>query len=208
MFLVSYQVGFQNLRLIMKLFSYLYQRVIVWSRHRHANRYLACVAFAESSFFPIPPDVMIMSMGLAHPNCAFRCAKIATIASVLGGVFGYFIGLLFSQTVYQFFAHLGYVSQYDQVSQWFHHYGIWIIFLAGFSPIPYKIFTVTAGIMHLSLLPFILTSLAARGLRFFLLAALLKKYGQTMHDKLQRHIELIGWLLLFLALVIYFFIRS
>lgn len=187
----------------MKLFSLLYEKVISWSNHQHACKYLACVSFAESSFFPIPPDVMLISMGLAQPKSAWRYAFIATVASVLGGILGYCLGVFFSSHVFHFMQVWGYEPTFLKVKQWFLAYGIWIVFLAGFSPIPYKIFTVTAGIMYMPIVPFVFVSLLSRGLRFFLVSAAMYFWGDALHSKLKCHIERLGYLAIFISLIAY-----
>jgi lipoprotein NlpD len=177
----------------MTLFSYLYRRMLAWSAHRHARYYLAAVAFAESSFFPIPPDVMLISMGLAKPKNTWQYASIATTFSVLGGCFGYLLGFFGMAIIEPYILSSSYALSYAHVREWFTEWGIWIIFVAGFSPIPYKIFTVTAGIMHMLFWPFALASLIGRGARFFLVAALLILFGERLDIHLRRWIDWIGW---------------
>lgn len=156
----------------MRLFSSLYERVMLWSRHRHAPRYLVGLSFAESSFFPIPPDVMLAPMALAAPSRAWHFAFITTVASVLGGLFGYSIGVFAFELVEPVLKDAGYYASYLRAREWFSEWGFWAIFLAGFSPIPYKIFTITAGVISMALVPFFLASLIGRGARFFWLLRL------------------------------------
>src|SRR3989338_8075008 len=163
------------------LFSSLYDKTISWSKHDHARYYLAGVAFIESSVFPIPPDVMLMTMGLAKPEKAWVNAFICSIFSVLGGMFGYLIGWFGFELIQPWLAHWGWMPTYNQVVQWFLTYDFWIIFLAGFSPIPYKIFTIAAGAMGMSFIPFVLASFISRGLRFYLVSAILYYYGERLH---------------------------
>lgn len=190
----------------MKIFSYLYDRTIFWSKHRHAPYYLAGVAFIESSFFPIPPDVMLISMGLATPRHSWRYAFIATICSVIGGMFGYLIGMYAMMLIQPYILASSYASYYHQVVQWFDSGGVWMVILAGVTPFPYKIFTITAGAMHLAFLPFVLGSIIGRGLRFFLVSGLLYFVGEGLETRLRRYIDWIGWgllLVIVLAFVIY-----
>ena len=135
----------------MRLFSPLYTRVMQWSRHPHAPRYLAGLSFAESSFFPIPPDVMLAPMSLAKPAAAWRLALLTTIASVLGGLAGYLIGWLAFDLVEPWLRDLGYWDKYLRAQSWFDEWGFWAIFIAGFSPIPYKVFTITAGVIQMTM---------------------------------------------------------
>ncbi|MEW7976613.1 MAG: YqaA family protein [Candidatus Sedimenticola endophacoides] len=177
----------------MRLFSALYQRVMRWSTHRHAPRYLAGLSFAESSFFPIPPDVMLAPMALARPERAWSLAALTTLASVLGGVLGYLIGLLALETIEPLLHDLGYYPKYLQARSWFEQWGFWAVFLAGFSPIPYKVFTITAGVISMAMLPFIAASVIGRGARFFLVAGLMAWGGERMEATLRRYIDGLGW---------------
>ncbi|MCB1831437.1 MAG: DedA family protein [Gammaproteobacteria bacterium] len=177
----------------MHLFSSLYERVMGWSRHRYAPRYLAGLSFAESSFFPIPPDVMLAPMALAAPERAWQFAFLTTIASVIGGLFGYLIGVFAFELVEPVLHDAGYYAGYLQAREWFSEWGFWAVFLAGFSPIPYKVFTITAGAISMAVLPFILASLIGRGARFFLVAALMAWGGEKMEESLKQYIERIGW---------------
>jgi membrane protein YqaA with SNARE-associated domain len=186
----------------MKLFSPLYDRVMRWSRHRHAPGYLAGLSFAESSFFPIPPDVMLAPMTLANPSRAWYLATLTTIASVLGGVLGYLIGLFAFEVIEPLLQDAGYYPKYLQAKAWFDQWGFWAIFLAGFSPIPYKVFTITAGVISMALLPFVFASLIGRGARFFLVAALMAWGGESMENKLRKNIDRLGWLTVLLVIAV------
>lgn len=187
----------------MKPFSPLYDRAMAWARHRHAPWYLSALSFAESSFFPIPPDVMLAPMSLANPARAWWFAGITTLASVIGGLFGYLIGLLAFDLVEPLIRSAGYWPNYLKAEEWFDRWGFWAIFLAGFSPIPYKIFTITSGVISMSLAPFVLASLIGRGSRFFLVSALMAWGGERMEATLRRYIDRIGWILV-LTLVLIF----
>ncbi len=187
----------------MKIFSSLYDRTMIWARHRHAPWYLSALSFAESSFFPIPPDVMLAPMSLANPARAWWFAGITTLASVLGGLFGYLIGLFFFELVEPLIRSAGYWPKYLMAKEWFDQWGFWAIFLAGFSPIPYKIFTITAGVISMSLAPFMLASLIGRGSRFFLVSALMAWGGERMEATLRRYIDRIGWILVLVLLLVF-----
>ncbi len=179
----------------MKLFSPLYRRVLRWAAHPHAPRYLGALSFAESSFFPVPPDVMLAPMTLSMPTRAWYFASITTLASVLGGVFGYFIGyFLFEELGQPLIDFYQAQESFDQTKMWFDAYGVWVVFIAGFSPIPYKLFTVTSGVLSLALVPFILASAIGRGARFFLVAGLIVWGGDKFATFLHRRIDLIGWI--------------
>ena len=192
----------------MRIFSNLYDTALRWAAHRHATRYLAGLSFAESSFFPIPPDVMLAPMALAVPQRAWFYAGLTTVASVLGGVAGYGIGLLVFDSLTPFLQTTDYWQDYLQVKQWFADWGFWVILLAGFSPIPYKVFTITAGAVAVAFLPFVLASLIGRGARFFLVAGIIVVGGKQMENLLRRYIDVIGWLTVLLFIVILFAVRD
>lgn len=192
----------------MKLFQALYDLAITWSRHKHAEKYLAGLSFSESMFFPIPPDVMLAPMSLSQPDKAWRFALITTITSILGGIAGYALGYFaFDLWILPLINETKYVDKFDHVKQWFNDYGVWIVFLAGFSPIPYKFFTITAGLLQMALLPFFIASLVGRGARFFLVAALMRWGGSAMEAKLRDYVEVLGWAVVGLAVVAYLILR-
>lgn len=189
----------------MRIFSFLYNKMMDWARHRHAPYYLYVLSFAESSFFPIPPDVMLAPMALAKPDRAWSYATYTTIASVLGGVFGYLIGALAFSLIHPYIIKLGYEANYQQIQAWFNVWGFWLMFFAGFAPIPYKLFTIAAGAMHIALLPFILGSAIGRGGRFFLVTWVMLWGGERMEKIVVRYIERIGWIVVILLLFTYWF---
>ncbi len=178
----------------MRIFGPLYDRVIQWSKHRHAERYLAALSFSESSFFPIPVDVMLAPMCLANLGKAWRYAFIAMLFSVIGGVAGYFIGYGAFESIRPWLADSSYWAAYETSRDWFEHYGIWVIFVAGFSPIPYKVFTIAAGAAALNFPVFIVASALGRGARFFLVAGLLVWGGVQFEVSLRKYVERIGWI--------------
>jgi membrane protein YqaA with SNARE-associated domain len=177
----------------MRLFGPLYERVIGWARHTHAERYLGGLSFAESSFFPIPPDVMLAPMCLADRGRAWRFATITTVTSLLGGIAGYAIGHFSFEAVEPWLREMGYWPAYLRGKEWFDQWGVWAVFVAGFSPIPYKIFTISAGVAALNLPGFIIASLIGRGARFFLVAGLIVAGGQRMEELIPKYVERIGW---------------
>jgi membrane protein YqaA with SNARE-associated domain len=177
----------------MRLFSSLYTRVMVWSRHPRAPWFLGGISFAESSFFPIPPDVMLAPMSLARPDRAWWFATITTLTSVAGGLFGYWIGASFFQWVEPWLQASRYWESFELAKTWFVDYGFWAVFIAGFSPIPYKMFTIAAGVMSMAILPFTLASLIGRGARFFLVAGLMKWGGARMEHALKDWVDRLGW---------------
>ncbi|MEY6430890.1 YqaA family protein [Thioalkalicoccus limnaeus] len=178
----------------MRIFSPLYNRVMQWSRHPRAPWYLGGLSFAESSFFPIPPDVMLAPMSMANPRRSWAFAALTTVASVAGGVLGYLIGVFAFELVEPLLHRFDYWDHYLAAQAWFAKWGFWAIFLAGFSPIPYKVFTITAGVIAMPLLPFIVASLIGRGARFFLVAGLMAWGGERMEGMLRTYVDRIGWL--------------
>lgn len=181
----------------MKLFEPIYTTILGWAKHRHAERYLAGISFAESSFFPIPVDVMLAPMVLAKQDKAWRYAAITTVMSVLGGLFGYFIGVFFFEsfgTQLLDFFHAHEAFEHAQASYLKH--GMLIVLIAGFTPIPYKIFTIASGVVGIAVLPFIAMSAISRGARFFLVAGLIKLGGEKLETTIHKQVEWLGWITL------------
>lgn len=186
---------------IQKLIHKTYDTMLSLSAKDHAMLFLFLVAFAESSFFPIPPDVMIIPMVLATPQKAWRIAGLATFASVIGGYFGYIIGSCFFDLIAKPLLEIyNALDQFKEFENYYHLYGAWIVFGAGITPFPYKIITIASGVVHLDLFIFTIASILARGIRFFFVAWLLKKYGAPMKVFIEKNL---GWLsVLFLILLI------
>ena len=178
----------------MKIFTRVYEWTMKAARHEKSPYYLSAMRFAESVFFPIPVDVMLAPMSLAKPHRAMYYALLATIFSVAGGVIGYLLGYLaYDSLVMPMIEAVGYQDKLATAERWFDERGIWVIFIASFTPIPYKVFTITAGVMQMVFLPFMLVSLVGRGLRFFLVASLMKWGGPRMEQQLKKWIDAIGW---------------
>ncbi|HHM05787.1 MAG TPA: DedA family protein [Gammaproteobacteria bacterium] len=187
----------------MRVFSALYERVMKWSEHRHAPWYLAGLSFSESSFFPVPPDVMLAPMALARPARAWHYAALTTAASVLGGVIGYLIGGFAFEAIQPWLQDSQYWPAYQQAREWFDKWGVWAVLVAGFSPIPYKVFTIAAGTVAMPMLPFIMASAMGRGGRFFLVAGLMRWGGERMQKTLKNYIDRLGWLAVLLLIGLY-----
>ena len=179
----------------------LYDWTMSLARHPHALWALAIVAFVESSFFPIPPDVLMIPMIIARPNRAFIIAGVATLASVLGGLFGYFIGWgffeLIGQPIFDFYGKADAVAEF---SARFNEYGAWAVLIAGVTPFPFKVITIMSGVTGLSLPVFIVSSIIARALRFFLVAGLLWHFGAPIRDFIERRLGLMFTLFCILLL--------
>lgn len=187
----------------MKIFSTLYAKAMSWARHPKAPWFLGGLSFAESSFFPIPPDVMLAPMSLANPKKAWFYAFITTVTSVLGGILGYFIGVFAFDMIEPVLHDYGYYDRYLLAENWFATWGVWAVFLAGFSPIPYKVFTIASGVVGMAFLPFVIASLIGRGLRFFIVAGLMAWGGEPMEKKLHKYTDIIGWITVVLALILW-----
>lgn len=192
----------------MKIFSALYDWTLKWSEHRLAPKMLAMLTFAESVFFPVPPDVLLAPMVLAKPDRAWRLATLTTCSSVIGGVVGYWLGFyMFEPWIQPLITEFGYQARFDKAIAWFNDWGVWVVFLAGFSPIPYKLFTVSAGFLHMLFLPFLMASTIGRGMRFFLVAGLIRWGGVAMEKKLRQWIDILGWAIVLLIVFAYLLTR-
>lgn len=179
----------------------IYDAVFHLSKEKGAVYWLFAVSFIESSFFPIPPDVMLIPMILAAPKKAWNLAGIATAGSVIGAYLGYAIGFYFFQLIAEPLLNFyGYLEKFNSFKELYNQYGAWIVFGAGITPFPYKIITIASGVVHMNLLVFTIASVIARGMRFFLVAWLLKQYGETMRVFIEKNL---GWLsVVFLILLI------
>ena len=167
----------------------LYERTLAAAAHRHATGWLALVSFIESSVFPIPPDVMLIPMVLADRARWIRIATVCTLASVAGGVAGYAIGLFLFDTIGQALLDFyGYASKFATFGEMYNEWGAWIVFGAGVTPFPYKVITIASGVTRLDLLVFVVASVLARGLRFFIVCGLLWKFGPTIRGFLEKHL--------------------
>ena len=188
----------------MKIFSALYEWTLKWAEHKFAPRILAALSFAESVFFPIPPDVLLAPMVMAQREKAWRFATITTIASVLGGIVGYGLGyLMFEPWIQPLITEFGYQARFDKAMLWFSEWGVCVVFIAGFSPIPYKLFTVSAGFLSMAFLPFLIASAVGRGMRFFMVAGIIRWGGAAMEKKLKQWVDVLGWLVVIAIVVAY-----
>ena len=169
----------------------LYDWTLSLAGHPRALWALAVIAFVESSFFPIPPDVLMIPMIIAAPTRAFRIAAVATVASVLGGLFGYAIGALLFETVGQpILDFYGKADAFDSFATRYNDWGAWAVLIAGVTPFPFKVITIASGATGLSLPVFILSAILARALRFLVVAALLWKFGPPIRDFIEKRLGL------------------
>ena len=191
---------------VFKKLRQLYDWVLHWSDHKHNTKALAVIAFTESSFFPIPPDILLITMGASKPKKSINYALICTIFSVLGGIAGYYIGAeLWSLEESYLLGGIIKPEHFELVKTKFAENAFLAIFIAGFTPIPYKVFTITAGALLIPFGPFVLASILGRGMRFFIIAVLLYFFGAKMKDIIERDFEkytlILGTLL---AVAVYF----
>ena len=185
-----------------------YKRVMSAAAHRHAKWWLAIVAFVESSVFLIPPDVMLIPMVLSNRVEWWRIALICTIASVAGGIAGYTIGMFLFDTIGQFLLDFySYENRFGDFIAKYEKWGMWAVFGAGLTPFPYKVITIASGVARFDLLVFIISSTAARGLRFFLIAWLLYYFGATISNIIEKYFGLITIALLFSIVACFFIIK-
>ena len=165
------------------------------ARHRHAVPALAGVSFIESSVFPIPPDVLLIPMVLAERDKAFRIALVCTAASVLGGLLGYAIGVfLFEEIGRPVLEFYGYGPRFAEFQARYNDWGAWAVFIAGVTPFPYKVITILSGVTALDVFVFTLCSVAARGLRFYIVAGLLWYFGEPIREFIEKRLALLFWL--------------
>ena len=189
---------------IKMLLKNLYNKILLISAKPKAEIFLGAIAFLESSFFPIPPDLLLLPMTLSRPLKWIRLALIATFFSVLGGIFGYFIVVFLwdtlGQTIIEFY-HLE--NQFNLLEKNYNEEGALIVFIAGFSPIPYKLITISSGVMHLDLITFILASLTSRGARFFILTGIIRIFGDTAKKFIDKYFSFVTFILGIIIIIVF-----
>ena len=199
------------------MFNNLYKKCLDLAAHKSSKYYLASVSFIESSFFPIPPDVMIVPMVISKKNDFTKIFLIATIFSVLGGIMGYFLGAFFLDIGMQIMNFYGYENKLIElkdnlISSSSFYAWLSILFLAGFTPLPYKVFTIASGLIGFNILVFIIISLISRGLRFFLVSYLSFKFGHLFTEFMEKHgskwFTIIGILIVIIGIIIYLMFKS
>jgi membrane protein YqaA with SNARE-associated domain len=178
-----------------------YAKVMELAASRHAPIWLAVVSFAESSFFPIPPDVMLAPMVMARRDKAFVYAAICTVASVLGGIAGYAIGYYLSPVGLMLLKLMGHSEGLETFRAWFAQWGLWVILIKGLTPIPYKLVTITSGLAAFSFPMFMAASVVTRGARFFLAAWLIKRFGAQMQETIEKRLYLITGIVVALLVI-------
>ena len=189
----------------MRPLTFLYDQTLHWSRHPRAPWALSALSFIESIIFPIPTDVMLAPMVLAKPRKWLHYAALATGFSVLGGIFGYLLGAWAFDWISSWLLTGSMAQSFAKAQQLFQDWGVWFVLVAAFTPIPYKVFTISAGFMTLALVPFIVASAVGRSARFFLVSALVRWLGVRYEPFLRRHVESFGWLIVAVLIVIFVF---
>ncbi len=185
------------------LFSKIYNIILKWAEHKNAKNYLMFLSFVEAFILPYPPpDILLAPMVLKNPSQKYQLALITAIFSILGGLCGYLIGYWLFDFIMPYIELLNYGDKLVQLQLWFDKYGIWTIFIAGFSPIPYKLFTILAGFLSMALIPFLVISLISRWLRFVLVAIIVARFGNTCDVWLKKYIDVLGYVII-LAFIIY-----
>ena len=194
----------------MQLFRPWYERALAWSRHPKAPWLLTGLSFIEAIFFPIPPEVMLAPMSLAQPRRAFRFAAMSLAGSMAGMFIGYALGYFALEAAMPLVEKLGYAEQFEAIKQQAADNGFWLLLVAGFTPIPFKVFTIASGAVGMPLLPFFFGALIGRGKRVFLVAAAIRLGGERAERALHRHIEPVGWVALavFAVLVGWLVVRA
>ena len=199
------------------MFNTLYKKCLNLAAHKSSKYYLALVSFVESSVFPIPPDVMVIPMVISKKNDFIKIFLIATIFSVLGGILGYFIGAFFFDISTQIMSFYGYEDKFINLknnlmnSEGFYAW-LGILFLAGFTPLPYKVFTVASGLIGFNIIIFIIISLISRGLRFFIVSYLSYKFGDLFTQFMEKHgskwFSIVGIFIVIIGILIYLIFKS
>ncbi len=179
----------------------IYDWVIHWAETPYGPLALFILSFTESSFFPIPPDVLLIALAIGAPTRSFRFAGICSVASVLGGLFGYYIGWSFFEVIgMPILEFYGYVDKFEVINAMYAKYDVWFVGAAGFTPIPYKVFTIAAGAFKMNLLSFVIASALSRSARFFIVAAMIWKFGDGIKSTIDKYFNLLT-LLFFIILV-------
>ena len=194
----------KSIKEIKMLLKQIYYKILDLSSKPKAEIFLAVIAFLESSFFPIPPDLLLLPMALSRPLKWIRLALIATLFSVLGGILGYFIGVFLWDTLGQAIINMYHLNeQFNLFKEDYNKNGALIVFIAGFTPIPYKLITISSGGMQLNLITFIIASLASRGARFYLLAAIIRIFGNAAKNFIEKYFTLVTFFIGLIIIVLF-----
>ena len=193
----------------MKIFQPLFERAIVWARHRHAPALLTFLSFIEAIFFPVPPELMLAPMCVAQPRRGFYFASLSLLGSMAGMFVGYAIGYYAIEMAMPFIEKMGYAAKFESIKQEAAVNGFWLLLIAGFTPVPFKIFTLASGAVGMPLLPFFFGGAIGRGKRVFLVAGAIRLGGEKAEAALRRFIEPVGWgaCVLLVGMIAWMFVR-
>ena len=194
----------------MKIFQPLFERAIVWARHPHAPLLLTFLSFIEAIFFPVPPELMLAPMCVAQPRRGFYYAGLSLLGSVVGMFVGYMIGHYAIDLAMPLIEKMGYGAEFEDIKQQAADHGFWLLLIAGFTPVPFKIFTLASGAVGMPLLPFFAGGAIGRGKRVFLVAGTIRLGGEKAEATLRKYVEPIGWaaLVLLVAAIAWMFLRG
>ncbi len=186
----------------MKIFQPWFDRALTWAKHRRAPWFLAFLSFCEAIFFPVPPELMLLPMCVARPRRGFLYAAVSLLGSVLGMFVGYAIGYYAIEAAMPFIERMGYGAEFENIKQQAASNGFWLLLIAGFTPVPFKIFTLASGAVGMPLLPFFAGATIGRGKRVFLVALAVRLGGERAEATLRKYIEPIGWVALALLVAV------
>jgi membrane protein YqaA with SNARE-associated domain len=194
----------------MKVFQPLFERAIVWARHPRAPLLLALLSFVEAIFFPVPPELMLAPMCVARPRRGFYYAALSLLGSIAGMFVGYMVGHYAIDLAMPLIEKMGYGAEFEDIKQQAADHGFWLLLIAGFTPVPFKIFTLASGAVGMPLLPFFAGGAIGRGKRVFLVAGAIRLGGEKAEATLRKYIEPIGWvaLVLLVAMIAWLFLHG
>ena len=180
----------------------MYDWVLHWAHTPYGTIALFLLAFTESSFFPIPPDVLLIALAIGLPSRAFRFASVCTVASVFGGMLGYYIGMTFFDLIgYRILDFYQFIDKFELVKSMYIKYDVWFVGVAGFTPIPYKVFTIAAGAFNMNFPKFVLVSAVSRGARFFIVSALIWRFGEPIKKFIDKYFNMLSMFVIILLIL-------
>lgn len=185
------------------IFKAFYDRCMSWAEHKHRERYLVGVSIFESFIFPLPTALLMIPMVIATPNKWVRLATITTVMSALGALVGYFLGNVLITVIEPWIINMGWWDQLLMAKDEFAKHGVWAVAIGAITPAPFKLFTITAGMLSMSLLPFIMAALLGRAVHFYLIAGLMAWAGPKMEPTIRKYIEWLGWAVILVAVIAY-----
>ena len=194
--------------IVRNIFTNSFDAIMLWAKSKYAVSVLLTVSFFESFIFPVPPDLLLIPLSISNPRKAYYFAMLTTIFSVIGGVIGYFIGIFFADSFLSTLSWMFNERSVEITIEWMIEWGVMVVLISGFSPIPYKIFTVASGVTGLAFIPFVIASCLGRGMRFFLISFIITKGGNDLEKKLRKYAGAIGWIGILMLCIYVFFTYS